>query len=104
MRAATELPKQLTSAQTAAESVGQFVANFDFHAIPEKVLEYAKLCIADTIGIGFASHRYEFAAKSIAAVRALAGSGIHPVVGTQYKAPPTRCRAVERHSYARTGL
>lgn len=88
MRAATELPEQLLSSQTIAESIGDFVANFDFHTIPDQVIEYAKLCIVDTIGIGFASHRYEFAAKSIEAVRALAGKGIHPVVGTQYKAPP----------------
>jgi 2-methylcitrate dehydratase PrpD len=71
-----------------AERIGRFAAAFDLDGVPEGVLAYAKLCIADTIGIGFASHNYDFAATSVNAIAGLAGKGDHPVVGTKLSLPP----------------
>lgn len=70
-----------------ARQIADFATTFDLAQVPREVLDYAKLCLADTVGIGFASHRYDFAAKSLNAVRTLAGDGAYPVVGSSHKLP-----------------
>ncbi|MFK7887219.1 MAG: MmgE/PrpD family protein [Gammaproteobacteria bacterium] len=64
-----------------------FAQHFDLSQVPADVVAYAKLCIADTIGIGFASHNYDFAGKSVNAIAGLAGDGRFPVVGTNLSLP-----------------
>ena len=51
--------------------------------IPVPVRHYAKLCVADAIGIAFASHHYEFAERSVAGVRSMASPGPAVVVGLE---------------------
>ena len=70
-----------------AARISAFAHGFDPSRIPGDVVAYAKLCLADTLGIGFASHRYEFARRSVDSVRALAGQGEFPVVGTAHRLP-----------------
>ena len=65
----------------------EFAQSFDLRAVPDDVIAYAKLCIADTIGIGFASHRYPFAARALTGVGAVAEGGDYPVVGTGLRLP-----------------
>ncbi len=65
----------------------EFARNFSLDQVPADVVGYAKLCIADTIGIGFASHRYDFAATSLAGITDLAGGGDFPVVGSGLSLP-----------------
>ncbi|MEO0996940.1 MAG: MmgE/PrpD family protein, partial [Pseudomonadota bacterium] len=71
-----------------ALKLGEFAEGFSLASVPAEAVDYAKLCIADCIGIGFASHGYDFAARSLAAVSGLAGSGDYPVVGTAQSLPP----------------
>ncbi|MEO1574553.1 MAG: MmgE/PrpD family protein, partial [Pseudomonadota bacterium] len=70
-----------------AARIATYAGQLDAVSIPENVRAYAKLCLADAIGIGFASHRYDFAGKSVDAIRGLAGDGPFPVVGTPHRLP-----------------
>ena len=47
------------------------------------VLSYTKSCLADAIGIGFASHYYDFAERTVAGVRTLASPGTGVVIGLE---------------------
>ncbi len=85
MSAAADTLKDTPS--TIAQRIGQFATSFDLSSVPQPVIDYAKLCIADTIGIGFASHNYPFAGTSVKAVAGLAGDGDFNVVGTDLKLP-----------------
>jgi 2-methylcitrate dehydratase PrpD len=76
-----------TPTDPLASRFAAFAEHFDLTAVPTEVIDYAKLCIADTIGIGFASHNYDFAPKSIDAISGLAGRGDFPVVGTTVTLP-----------------
>ncbi len=76
-----------TESATLSQQIGAFARNFDFSRVPAPVIDYAKLCIADSIGIAFASHSYPFAAKCIDGIAALAGTGEFPVIGSQLKLP-----------------
>lgn len=76
-----------TPSDPLASRIADFAGHFDLSMVPAEVIDYAKLCIADTIGIGFASHNYDFAAKSIGAIAGLAGHGEYAVVGTDLTLP-----------------
>ncbi len=52
-------------------------------AVPAAVWSYTKRCVADAIGIGFASHHYEFSQRAIAGVRSMASSGSAVVIGLE---------------------
>ena len=51
--------------------------------IAPEALTYTKSCLADAIGIGFASHYYDFAARTVAGVRTLASPGAGAVIGLE---------------------
>ena len=51
--------------------------------IAPEALTYTKSCLADAIGIGFASHYYDFAERTVAGVRTLASPGAGVVIGLQ---------------------
>lgn len=87
MSAVIDFAAKPQSEQTLAERIATFAADFSLDQVPEDVIEYACLCIADTIGIGFASHNYDFAGRSVGAIAGLAGAGDFPVVGTPLKLP-----------------
>lgn len=74
-------------AATVSEQIGEFAVGFTLSSVPERVVDYAKLCIADSIGIGFASHNYDFASRCIDAISQLAGNGGFPVIGTKLMLP-----------------
>ncbi|MEL7538713.1 MAG: MmgE/PrpD family protein [Pseudomonadota bacterium] len=87
MSAALDSFRSSDSATPLSLRFAEFAQTFTLDQVPADVIDYAKLCIADTIGIGFASHRYPFAEKSLAGIRSVAGSGAYPVVGTGDKLP-----------------
>ena len=72
---------------TLSQKVATFANDFDLSQVPKEVVDYAKLCIADAIGIGFASHNYGFSKNSLDAITGLAGNGDFPIIGTNVKAP-----------------
>ena len=62
-------------------SLSKFASDATFEGIPTAVVDYALLCIADSVGIAFASHQFSFATSGIAAMEALGGTGHCSVIG-----------------------
>lgn len=75
--------------QTIAQQFAAFAAGLRFEDVPEHVREQAKLLMLDCIGIALASGTYDFAKRSEAAVRRLAGDGTGDVtvIGRSYTLP-----------------
>jgi 2-methylcitrate dehydratase PrpD len=73
---------------TLSERLASFAHEFDLKSVPAEVVGYAKLCIADALGIGLASTGFDFATRSASAIAQLAGQGSHPVLGLPYRLPP----------------
>src|SRR5215203_3299300 len=72
------------SAATIAETLASFVTRLDYAAIPAAVRDKARLHLLDSVGIGLASSRLEFARKACAGLTAL-GAGEYPVIGMPAK-------------------
>lgn len=64
-----------------------YAASFTLADVPPAVVQQAKLCVLDAIGIAFASNSFEFAARTAAGVEDLAGSGDHVVIGRRGRLP-----------------
>ena len=73
---------------TLSERLAHFAHKFDLSSVPAEVVDHAKLCIADALGIGLASTGFDFAARSARAIAGLAGTGAHPILGLPYALPP----------------
>jgi len=69
-------------ALSLSQRLAAHAAAFELDAAPADVVEAAKLCILDALGIGLASTTFAFAHRSLAGVAALAGAGDHAVIGT----------------------
>jgi 2-methylcitrate dehydratase PrpD len=70
-----------------SQRLAEFAQGFGLHAVPPEVLDAARLCILDALGIAFASTRFEFARRSAAGIAALAGDGEHVVIGMRQRWP-----------------
>ena len=88
MSAVIESAPGVAAGSTISQRFAEYAQCFSLTSVPDAVVDYAKLCVADSIGIGFASHNYEFAPRSIDAVSQLAGNGDCPVIGTRLRLPP----------------
>lgn len=62
-----------------ARTIGEFAADLRFDDLPADVVDRAKLLALDSIGVAFASSRYEFAKRAVAAATSL-GAGDVPVI------------------------
>ena len=49
--------------------------------VPQDVWDYLKLCLADAVGIAFASRHYDFAAKSLQSLDVLGSEGNASIIG-----------------------
>ena len=70
-----------------AAMLAEFACGLDDRAVPDRVMERARLHILDCIGIALASTGYEFGRRTIDAMRGLAGEGPSPVIGTDIRLP-----------------
>ena len=70
-----------------AAMLAEFACGLDDRAVPDRVMERARLHILDCIGIALASTGYEFGQRTIDAMRGLAGEGPSPVIGTDIRLP-----------------
>ena len=71
----TNTNENVDQSSTISETLAQFASSARFEAIPSEVIDYALLCIADSIGIAFASHQFSFADSGIATMQALGIAG-----------------------------
>ncbi|MEC9248680.1 MAG: MmgE/PrpD family protein [Pseudomonadota bacterium] len=67
--------------KSVSESISEFVHNFPSNNIPNKIVEHAKLCILDAVGIAFASRTYDFSKSVLQTMSELGGGGNSPVIG-----------------------
>jgi 2-methylcitrate dehydratase PrpD len=77
----------VTSADDApsiSEVLADFSVTCDFSALPPNVVDYALLCIADSVGIAFASHQFSFAQSGIGAMQTLGSTGTCRVIGSEH--------------------
>jgi 2-methylcitrate dehydratase PrpD len=66
---------------TPSRALARFTAKLNLADVPAPVISRAKLHILDALGLGFASHAYEYAARSIAGVTAIGTKGDCSVLG-----------------------
>ena len=81
----------MSNAESMSESIADrlaaFVADTPDDAIPETVRTRAPHHMLDAVGIALASTRYDFAHKTLTALRGLAGEGTVPVIGMPARLP-----------------
>lgn len=68
---------------TISERLGLFAAELSFADLPSPVVEHAKRCLLDSIGIAFASGAYDFARRVLCALTSDNVGGTYPVIGFQ---------------------
>jgi len=64
-----------------SELISTFTSSFPAHHIPRNVLDLAKLCIIDAVGIAYASRNFDFSQSIIKTMTELSGPGTSPVIG-----------------------
>jgi 2-methylcitrate dehydratase PrpD len=67
--------------ETPSRALARFAAQVRFADLPAAVRERAKLHVLDALGVGFASHAYPYAARSIEGVKAIGACGDCTVLG-----------------------
>ena len=69
--------------QTAplSRAIADRAVALDRGAVPEDVWHYLKLCLADAVGIAFASRHYDFAQKSLDSLELLGSEGNSTIIG-----------------------
>lgn len=77
-----------TRAASIAATLSGFVSRARASDIPAEVRVRAQHHILDAVGIALASTRFDFAHKTLTAVRGLAGQGDSPVIGMPASLPP----------------
>ena len=64
-----------------SELISAFTSSFPAQEIPRNVLDLAKLCIIDTVGIAYASRSLDFSQTVLKTMTELSGPGTSPVIG-----------------------
>ncbi|MGC2202067.1 MAG: MmgE/PrpD family protein [Stellaceae bacterium] len=77
----TEGASQEMSRPLVAETLARFTAGLEFQQIPAAVVTRAKYLMLDAVGIALASTGFDFAHRTLTAIRGLAGEGDTPVIG-----------------------
>ncbi len=74
---------------TISQALAHKATSFTYEAIPETVRVRARHLILDAIGIAFASTRFDFATKTLAALREIGGADAQgvPVIGSDLVLP-----------------
>ena len=69
--------------QTAplSRAIAERVVALERDAVPQDVWQYLKLCLADAVGIAFASRHYEFSRKSLDSLGVLGSAGSSTIIG-----------------------
>ena len=77
MQAATLTQKTAPLSRAIAERV----VALERDGVPQDVWQYLKLCLADAVGIAFASRHYEFSRKSLDSLGVLGSAGGSTIIG-----------------------
>ena len=77
-----------SAAKDPSTELARFALDLRREDIPKAVLVRAAHHVLDAVGIAFASSRYDFAHRTLTALRGLAGEGAVPVIGLPDRLPP----------------
>ncbi|MCB1755938.1 MAG: MmgE/PrpD family protein [Gammaproteobacteria bacterium] len=80
--------KEQVTEKSISEVLADFVIDTADQDIPAEVRTRALHHILDALGIAFASTRYDFAHRTLNAIRNLSGTGVTPVIGMATSLPP----------------
>ena len=72
-------------AESASRQLASFAAHLKLADIPRPIRERAKLHILDGLGLGLASHQYDYARSAIAGAAAMGSSGTCSVIGSEQR-------------------
>lgn len=72
-------------ATSISDKIADYTLNFSYDAIPKDVREYAKLLIADSLGVGMAAFHLEHAVSAREVARAFGSTGAATMWGTKEK-------------------
>jgi 2-methylcitrate dehydratase PrpD len=75
------------AAPLVSETLARFTAGLGFEHIPSAVATRAKYLMLDAVGIALASTGFDFAHRTLTAMRGLAGEGDTPVIGFPARLP-----------------
>jgi 2-methylcitrate dehydratase PrpD len=64
-----------------SRAIAERVVALEQGAVPQDVWQYLKLCLADAVGIAFASRHYEFSRKSLDSLGILGSAGSSTIIG-----------------------
>lgn len=64
-----------------SRAIAERVVALEQGAVPQDVWQYLKLCLADAVGIAFASRHYEFSRKSLDSLGILGSAGGSTIIG-----------------------
>ena len=64
-----------------SRAIAERVVALEQGAVPQDVWQYLKLCLADAVGIAFASRHYEFSRKSLDSLGVLGSAGSSTIIG-----------------------
>ena len=73
--------------KSVSEFIAEFVCGFSPGEVPQDVIDHAKLCIIDAVGVAFASRTYDFSKTVLMTMSELGGAGDSPVIGETKKLP-----------------
>jgi 2-methylcitrate dehydratase PrpD len=76
-----EVAVSTSQTQTPSRALARFAADLDLADVPSAVRERAKLHILDALGLGLASHAYDYAKSAVAGAVALGAGGASSVIG-----------------------
>ncbi len=79
----TEANINIAESKTISRTLARFAADTRFEDLPPEMVNYALLCIADSVGIAFASHKFPFAQSGTDAMQALGSGGDCSVIGAR---------------------
>ena len=85
---ATPVPAAQLAASDPAHALAAFTAGLQLKTIPPEVQSRAAHHVLDAIGIAHASTRYDFAHRTLTALRGLGGDGPVPLFGFPARLPP----------------
>ena len=88
MNAVTQVAPAQALAEDPAHALAAFTAGLTLEQIPADVQARAAHHILDAIGIAHASSRYDFAHRTLTALRGLGGDGAVPLFGLPGRLPP----------------
>ena len=78
---------EVCAGPSLSRRLARFAHAFELRHAPTDVVDMAKLCVLDALGIAFASTRFEFARRSQAGISAVAGAGEHVLIGLRERLP-----------------